>query len=226
MQVIQPYIWILWDLAAVGIIFRSVQKSARRGFVSTVLGLLIYIVASVVAVKTHAMLAVFLYDNVLHEVIQHVLVRSFNDMLGQIGENTNDILHSIPFALRILIGFKGGEVAAIQSDDANEIASQVIETALKNPIMTILNTVSFLIIFTLAAYVMRELTKFFTGVNKVPVIGALNIVLGAAAGVIEGIIMLFISGFIMRMVIAVSGEVWWWLNSAVINETLIWRLFY
>lgn len=225
LQLIHSYIWIFWDLLAVGILFHCVRKCAKKGFVSTIIGLLVYIVAAVVAAKTYLWLADFLYDNVIHEAVQHVLVRSFNDMMNGIG-SSNDIVHAIPLALRMLIGFKRGEVAAISVTDASDMAGQVIDMALRNPMMSILHGVGFLLVFTLIAYVMRYIARLFIGINHVPVIGTLNTVAGGIAGVLEGLVMLFVSGFILRIIIAVSGEVWWWLNSEVIRNTYIWRLFY
>lgn len=225
MQFIGTYIWIAWDLLAAGIIFHRVRKCAGMGFVSTIIRLLIYIVAVAAAHMTYLKLADFLYDNVIHDVIQSTLVRSFNNMINGIGKS-NDIVHSIPTALRILIGLKIGEVADIPVTDASGMAGQVIEMALKQPIISILHGVGFLLIFTLTAYIMRYIARLFTEINRVPVIGTLNAVLGGIAGVVEGLLMLFVSGFIMRIAIEVSGEVWWWLNSGVIENTYIWRLFY
>lgn len=225
MQLIHSYIWIFWDLVAVGIFFHCVQKCAKKGFVSTIVGLLAYIVAAVVAAKTYLWLADFLYDNIIHDVVRSILVRSFNDMMNGAG-SSQDIVHAIPTALRMLIGLKRGEVAAIPATDASDMAGQVIDMALRNPMMSILHGAGFLLVFTLIAYVMRYIAQLFTGINRVPVIGTLNTVAGGIAGVFEGLLKLFVSGFILRIIIAVSGEIWWWLNSEVIQNTYIWRLFY
>lgn len=225
MELIHSYIWIFWDLLAVGIFFHCVRKCARNGFVSTIIGFLIYIVAAYVAAKTYLLLADFIYENVVRDAVQHVLVRSFDDMINGIGSAQNPF-QAIPAALRILIGFKSGEVASITSTDASDMAGQVIDMALKNPMTSILHGAGFLLIFTLVAYVMRYIARLFTGINRVPVIGTLNTVAGGIVGVLEGLLKLFISGFILRILISVSGEVWWWLNSGVIQNTYIWRLFY
>lgn len=225
MQLLNPYVWILWDLIAIGIFFHSVRKCAKRGFVSTVIGLLIYIVAVTAASKAYLILADFLYDNVIHDAVRQALVRSFNGMLNGIGDS-KDIVHAIPFALRMLLGFKRGEVAALPLEDASVMADSVIDMALKNPLMSVLHGVGFLLLFTVVAYVMRYIANIFTGINRIPVIGLFNTVLGGILGVIEGVLTLLISAFIMRLLINVSGEVWWWLNSGVIQSTYIWRVFY
>lgn len=225
MTIMHNYIWVLWDLLAIGIIYHRVRKCAHMGFVSTIIRLLVYIVAVVVAQMTYLKLADFLYDNVIREAIQSTLVRNFNNMLNGIGES-QDILHSIPFGLRMLLGFNKPEVATLPVTDASGMAGQVIEMALKQPVMSILHGVGFLLIFVLTAYLMRFVARLFTGINHVPLIGTLNAALGGVAGVVEGLIMLFVGGFIMRIIIALSGEAWWWLSTSVIGSTYIWRLFY
>lgn len=225
MQLLHSYVWVLWDLLAVGIFFHRVRICAKSGFVSTIIRLLVYVVAVIVAHMTYLKLADFLYENIVSDVVQHVLIRSFNDMMSGISPAA-DTVRAIPLLLRLMIGFKSGEVAALPVTDADSMAAQVMDIALKSPMMTLLHGLGFLLIFTIVAYVMRYIASFFTGINRVPVIGTLNAVAGGIAGVVEGLIVLFISGFILRMLIAISGEVWWWLNTSVIHSTYIWRLFF
>lgn len=226
MRVIEPFIWIIWDLFAVIIFFSCVYRSAGRGFVSTIVGLLVYVVAAVAAAATYAYIAGYMYENVIRDLVQHVLTRNFNLMLGNSGESAQGVIRAIPLMLRLLIGQKSGEVAALPVSEADSLANAVIDTALQAPIMTVLHAAGFLLVFTLAAYIMRSFARLFTGINRVPVIGLLNTVLGGIAGVIEGVIWLFVLGFVLRLIVTISGESWIWLNTEMINETYIWRLFY
>lgn len=226
MQVIEPYIWVIWDLLAVIIFFSCVYRCAGRGFVSTIAGLLVYVVAAAAAAATYAYIAGFLYDNFVYELVQHVLTRNFNMMLADGGKNAQSVVHAIPLLLRLLVGQKSGDVAALPASEADMLADTVIEIALKDPLMTLLYAAGFLLVFSLAAFFMRFLTRFLTGINRIPVIGLLNTVLGGIAGVIEGILSLYISGFVLRLIVVISGGAWTWLSADIIDKTYIWRLFY
>lgn len=225
MLIVEPYIWVLWDLLAVVIFFHSVQKCARRGFVSTIAGLLVYVAAAVIAYATYANIADFLYENVIHDVVRHVLTNSFSDMLSNVAGDA-DIVHSIPFVLRLMLGFKKSAVEAIPIDAADAMADHVIDLALETPLMSLLHGVGFLLMFTISAFFARWLSRVFTGINKLPVIGTLNVILGGIAGVLEGGISLLIGGLVLRLAVTFSDGVWWWLNESVIHSTYIWRLFY
>ncbi len=225
MQLVHQYIWILWDLIAVFVFFHCVRTCVRKGFLSTIVGLLIYVVAAFAASYAYKQLANFIYDNVVETAVEHVLTRSFNDMLTGIGSASKDVLHSMPFGLRFLVGFKGKDIASLSGTDANGLANQVIDMALQDPLMSILHGISFLLIFTIMAYIMRSIARLIRGVNHVPVIGTINSVLGGIVGIIGGVITLLVGGFILRIAIALSAEAWWWLNTNVLNSTYIWSRF-
>lgn len=222
---IEPFIWLVWDILAVAIIFRSVYRCAYRGFVSTIVGFLIYVVAAVAAGAVYMRVAGYLYDNIVHDAVLHILTRSFNQALVGSG-SAKGIISAMPYALRLLIGDKSADVAAISGDEAGLLAEQVISVALEDPLMTALHAAGFLLVFTIAAFFMRWLARFFTGVNDLPVIGTLNTAMGGIVGVFEGVLSLFVSGFILRLAVTFSGGGLWWLNDSVIMKTYIWRLFY
>lgn len=233
-----PYIWVAWDLLAVFIIFRCAQVCARKGFIATLMSFLVYIAAVAAAGYVNKYMATYLYDNVVREMVLHTITRNFNLAIPDMGSANLDLLAALPLALKLLMqdngsiieDFAAGQTAgsaAISADGAIEgLATQVVDVALKEPLMTVLTAVSFLLVFSLVAFLMRMLTRMFTGVNSIPVIGGVNTVLGCIFGLFEAAIILYVGAFILRLVIMFMGSSFWWLNDKVINDTYIWSIFY
>ena len=63
-------------------------------------------------------------------------------------------------------------------------------------------------------------------VNKIPVLGGMNAVLGGAVGLVEGVITLCVVCIVARMIISLSGGNIVFMNEATIDSTLLFRVFY
>lgn len=220
------YVWIVWDFIAVLIFFLLISSCARRGFVSSLMNFAGYFVASAVAAIGNSTLARFLYDRIVRDALLHMLTRRLNQAFSGSGASNAGILDAIPGILQRIMGSSSAQVAALSPGDAAEnIAGTIIDIALHDPVMTILKTVSFLLLFTLAAFFVRFLARLFTGIQRIPLIGTLNTVLGGILGVFGGGVTLYIAAFFLRLLTVFSGDKWWWLNDSVMDSTYIWRVF-
>lgn len=179
---IDRFIWVLWDLLAAAIVLWNVRRGVIKGFVSMLIGLLIYVAATFAATKLNRQLADLLYQNVVYDIVMRLLTKNLNQFLSQAGGAPLDILSALPFNLDTLVGHKKEELAALPLSAADGLAATIMDMALKTPIMSLLYGVSFLAVFTLTAWLMRWLSRFFTGINKIPVLGSVNAVFGGIVG--------------------------------------------
>lgn len=172
-------------------------------------------------------LAKFLYDNIVRDALLHTLTRRLNQTFSSGGAGKADILGAIPGILRRMMGSSAEQIAALSPDNvAENVADTIIDVALRDPVMTLLKALCFLVLFTLASFFARSLARLFTGLNRVPLVGLVNTVLGGALGVLGGALAIYISAFILRLAVMFSGDKWWWLNNTVMDNTYIWRVFY
>jgi hypothetical protein len=74
--------------------------------------------------------------------------------------------------------------------------------------------------------VTRCVARLFTGIYRIPVIGAVNTFLGGVVGVLQAVLFLALGSLALRLVISLSGGELVWLNAQVMDETYIWRVFY
>ena len=184
-----------------------------------------YIAAVLLATRFHRQIADVLYNNFVYGMVKNILVNNIESMMSQPGASPVNAIMAIPFAFRGMMGQSQEQIAGLPVDAADILSEQIIGMALKKPVTNILEAASFLLLFALVAWFVRWLSRFFTAINRIPVIGTFNTVLGGIAGAVEGVIALIVSGLILRLAVTVSGGAWWWLNFEVMESTYIWRHF-
>lgn len=223
----KEFAWLIWDSAAVCVMLYCVSRCARRGLVHTIVSLLGYIAAAFLAKIGSPAAAKFLYDNVVRDAIRLALSRRLEEAVAGGGEVAVDVLDLVPDTLLRIMGQSGREAAVTSvAADAGEMVETVIEAALRNPVVAILQAVCFLIIFSLAAFLVRYVARLFTGIYRIPVVGSINTMLGGVVGVLQALLILYIAAFALRLLIAFSDGGWWWLGTDVMDSTYIWRVFY
>lgn len=90
----------------------------------------------------------------------------------------------------------------------------------------IIRTVAFVLIFVLVSVAVRLIAVLTKLLDKVPVIGSVNSLLGAVAGVCEGLVMIFIVCLATRLAVSLSNGDAILFNQAAINSTYLFKKFY
>lgn len=221
----QGYIWLLWDIAAVLIIAFFIHNGAARGLVRTVVSLAGYLIALLAARFLSPVIAEFLYDKVVKDALIIVLTGRMEEALAGGGGVASELLELIPDGLRRIMD---GDVAGILgafSSDVEQLAETLVDTALRNPVLSILQALLFLVLFSLTLLLVRKLSWIFSGINRIPLIGTVNTLLGGVLGVIQAALAMVIGAVVLRLIIVFSGG-FVWLNPQIIDDTYIWRVFY
>lgn len=221
----QEYIWIVWDLAAVAILVYFIGAGASRGLVRTVVSLAGYVAALVVARLGSPILAQFLYDHVVHDAIRIVLEGRLEELLAG-GAAAGELVEAIPEGLRRIMG---DGVSGIAGDaartEAGRLIEAIIDEALREPVLAILQGFLFLLLFTLTLLVVRRVSRLFGGINRIPLVGTFNTLLGGVLGVAQAALALAILSLALQLIILFTGG-WFWLNPQVMDDTFILRVFY
>ena len=85
--------------------------------------------------------------------------------------------------------------------------------------------VAFLVIFLVAMVIVRALAKLTRNVNRVPVVGGVNRVLGGVLGAAEAFLLCYLIGMAAAVLITFSENEWSWLNTAVVQKSTILNWF-
>lgn len=120
-------------------------------------------------------------------------------------------LESLPFSL-LDTDRAGGEIAGRVLEQGTTPA-EAITTVLLQPIATtMLRVVVFAVIFCLLLLLVNMLYRVGFGVNKLPLLGGINRLLGVGVGVIEALIVVYILCMVLVIVSALAGGKVEWLS--------------
>ncbi len=114
--------------------------------------------------------------------------------------------------------FLTGSAEETAATAENEIVRPIIEFALK--------IVLFLILLFILRLVINPVSNLFKFVNKIPIIGSLNVLLGAILGAVEGLITVYGLALLIKLIVNVSGDSLIFLNTDTIELTYIFKYLY
>ncbi len=191
---------LIWDLALLALILFVMIRSVGRGFISSFIHLLGLAAACIVAALLSGKAAAWVYDGFLAERLQTAVSDTLRQKLATFAELLDRI-------------------------DPTDTISASAGDALRTVMVAFLTIVAFLIIFLLAMLIVRALAKLTRNVNRVPVVGGVNRVLGGVLGAVEAFLLCYLLGMAVTVLITVSENRWGWLNTAVVQQSTILNWF-
>lgn len=191
---------LIWDLALIALILFVVIRSVGRGFVSSFIHLLGLAASCIVAALLSGRAAAWVYDGFLAEKLQTAV----SDALQQKLQTFVELLDRI--------------------DLTNTIITSAGD-ALRTVMVALLTMVAFLIIFLLAMVIVKALARLTRNVNRVPVVGGVNRLLGGILGAAEAFLLCYLIGMAVTVLITFSENGWSWLNTAVVQKSTLLNWF-
>lgn len=117
-------------------------------------------------------------------------------------------------------------VISILDADTDDFAGAITDNIVKPVVLVPMRALIFLILFVIILIVLGLAAKLMKGINKIPLIGGINKILGAAAGLIQGAVVIFLICIFIQVVIALSGNELIFLNTMTIDETFVFKKIY
>lgn len=167
------------------------------------------VTAQIIAVKLQG-------TSVLHEITGYT---------GKIGKAVPAVFGSISQSI------DNGELSALRTlvlhmvDASASVKTAVIDGMIKPVFIITAKTVFFIIIFAAVSLILGVLAYVTKFVNKIPLVGDLNEFLGAIAGLVQGLLTVFVVCIVTRLIVNLSGGVLLF-NETAIEQTYIFRIFY
>lgn len=163
-------------------------------------------------------------------------VLSQNLKNSDVAESVNDIIAQVSEAVPAL-GLEGKTIDDIDSGLVNNVVVSVVKSSgnpgkaildnvAKPVILVPLRTVIFVILFFLVFIILSIIIKATSVVNKLPVIGKLNSLLGGVLGLVQGLVIVFIVVIIAHMAVAISNNTLIFLNEMTINKSYAFSWVY
>lgn len=226
---------LILDILTAVIGISIIISAYRKGFLRSIILVVGYVAAIVLAIN----LSRFFADWTYTVVIEHTVAESINTTLAHSVEELSvataipALLAKLPaFITNPLLAGYGGEAGLIQSleestSGAVENLGDVISKTVVEPIVVALLQMLFcLLIFALCVIIVKAVAALFKGFYNLPIIGPINSLLGAVVGILEAVIALYVLALIVSLVISFTGNELPWLNGDVIRSTHLFRWFY
>ncbi len=217
-------------LCALILIVRSYQK----GFLRTLVSAAGYLVSCVLAfvgsrALTEACYRLFFRDRLITSIEKAIEGTAADaDLPGKLSA----AVEALPGYLQVALSSAGidagelsGRISGQVADSAHAMSVSITETVLYPILYVLMQGIFFLLLFAACMVLVRCLTRVLRGVERLPVIGPVNALLGAAMGAVEALVLFFVAAVTVRLLLDFTGG-FTWLNEEIISGTHLFCYFY
>ena len=117
-------------------------------------------------------------------------------------------------------------VLSILSAETDDFARAITDDMVKPILLVPMRALIFVILFVIITIILSIITKLLKIVNKIPLVGSVNKLLGAVAGAAEAVIVILLVCIFIQVIIVLSGNELIFLNTMTIDETFIFQKIY
>ena len=157
-------------------------------------------------------------------LIQQPMMQNFNGLAEKVSSYLPSISGSASSDTR---GVSALRTITLKMFDTNDNLKATVMNGIVKPYSTLfIRTVAFGVIFLLVNLALRIAAAAAKLVNKMPVIGKVNSLLGFVLGLIEGIIAVFVVCLAIRLVVSIIGAGSILFNQTAIDSTFLFKWLY
>lgn len=183
---------LVLDIALLAILLIGLVRGAQKGLVSTLLGFIGFLIAFVAAVFLSRWLSSWIFETFLRERLIETVTQKIAE-----SSTASGLANSLQQGfLGLMAGGKDGAEAlaglAASGQAPAAAATLIVDTAIAANTISLITLVIFLIVFSLVSLIVRAVGKGLRSVNKVPLLGPVNRLLGAAVGLAFGALICFV----------------------------------
>ena len=176
---------IIIDVALIAVIVVSVFHYARKGFVAGLMDLVGNLASLALAWVVSGKLSPTVFENFFKSGLIEQTART----MQQGGVNLSVILDGLSGILpQKFIDDITASAAGMLDSGAPDIAQQVVEKIIAPLVVPLITVVVFFATFVLCRVVIAFLVTVLTNINKIPLLGGVNRILGVCIGVVAGFI--------------------------------------
>ncbi len=124
-------------------------------------------------------------------------------------------------------GEKVEEIVQAFVSGAKDDAARVVEESLVAPALTwLLKAVIFIVLMFILRFVVNPVSNAFKAVNRIPVVGPVNSLLGALFGIVQGLIFLYVAALAVKAIINISGDSLIFFNTDTVERSKLFIYLY
>ena len=207
---------IVLDLILALIVVVCILLAVKKGFVRSLIEVVGYVLAIIIAFSVSGIAANYIYDNVIDEVVVETVSTA-------IEENSDKALEALPDYLTVLLEQADFDIESLlntNDSDALSVAKQASDNILRPLAVGILKTVISVVAFLILMIIVKLLAKAINSMFKGAVLGTANKVLGMALGGVKGVVIATIFSMIVYFVASLSENDFLFFTNEAINESV------
>ena len=229
---------LIYDLVLGLLLLSILYRSWRQGFITSFIRLAGTAAGFLVASFLSRPMAEKLYDGLLAKKVEAYVADTLlapdsplSSALAGLDQAGSAALHLVTQFLseRGLDFYTAGDAGEMGEKilsgilNGTDPAATVAQVVIKPMALTILQTVIFFVILTLAGMVVRAITRVGLGVNHIPLVGGLNRLAGLACGTVYALLLGYVIASALLLLAGLGQNQWDWLNSGILRDTVLIR---
>ena len=188
------------DILLIVVLAVSVISSMRKGFLKCILSIICVIAAVVAATSLSLPAAEWSYDNLISGYVTQKVEAAMQDGLDSASAalTVNQIIDEIPDILITQLESFGIDIADVTKDisslklSVHDTAEKISQDIIRPGALVLLRMLCFILIYLAVRFVLGVLSKFISGIAKLPLLKQANKWLGAVTGVIKGVALILL----------------------------------
>lgn len=232
---------ILLDIILIAIGVAIIFVCFKKGFVAAVAQLVGTAASYVFAYIISAPISVMIYKLFVRENAELYIesrlpaelesnTAEYLETAQQFDQFTNNLINTVQGALNeagvqielpeVMLSDNMGIISTL-INDGQTLAQSLTQTLVEPLATAVIRGGAFFVVFVISAIIMSFVCRVGLFINHIPLVGGLNQLLGAAVGVIEAAIIVYIITLVSVLLVNVSGNEWSWLNLEIIEQTKV-----
>ena len=226
---------LVLDLMVVLIAVGFVWYGVRRGFLVMLVNTGGRLISCIVAYIASRALATTIYNVYIHDRLVSSISESISGTLSESDASVqvSVILQELPGFLRNMVYGLFGNASNISAavgktldGSVTAITSTIVDQVVYPIVYLVLQCLLFLVLFACLKIIIGALSETLRNLRRCILIGVPDMLAGAALGVVEGILSIFVVVVIIQLLIYCSGGQIPFLSDDTIQSTHLFRIFY
>lgn len=214
---------LILDLVLAVVFIAAVIHYSRRGFMAG----LIELIGNFLSLAAAWLVSQKVSPAVFANFFESGLITQTADTIQRQGDvNLNTILEGLTGILpQSFIDGITQSTDGIMQSNAPDLAEQVVEKVIAPLVVPIITVVLFFLVFIICKVVVGFLVAMLTNVNRIPLLGGANRLLGVLVGAVDGAIYVIILLCLVWAAVAVTGGRLPFLNDATLSGSYLYAAF-
>lgn len=204
----------IFDIVIIALILLIVVLSAKKGFVASCLDSFSMVIAAFGSYKLCATVANSLYDLFIKDLVKTEFRQALDEMSSNLSikEKVEGMIDALPETAVKLASSMGIDVNNMSSllipssADNEKLIETIADTLAYDIMITLTEIIVFIALFIVFTLLVRFISTFFShNLEKIPLVGKLDTLLGGALGLVKALVIVF-AGSVLLYIIAQTTD--------------------